>query len=339
MTGSRIYFPLRSSVEFFEESAEVDPTTRVKAAAVLFEEVTLEAGQIIVSVGDSMNLVIHRPRPDLTDHDLTDARPSAGPGEEVELLIGVDSPSGKEMRKIGDSVVQRAYVAQWHTAAIDELEALQVPWASLATPSQDTIERIEGMKRHVIDELIGRATGDELSEQQATYAAESLAGDALLAARLGATISVSPMFLPFAGTGEVEPVVTGSDALSLLIPDLRRLTWESIADYRERPGSVEARGLLRGFEEAAIKQEPGDAVDYLEKVSGEITGALLGSLSDTEVNIPKTIAREAATVAAGFVPIVGPGIGAAAGVAEAIGRRIEQRESGVLALATLRRQT
>lgn len=54
MTGSRLYFPLRSSVEFFEESAEVDPATRVKAAAVLFDEVTLEAGQIIISVGDSI---------------------------------------------------------------------------------------------------------------------------------------------------------------------------------------------------------------------------------------------------------------------------------------------
>ncbi|HEY2054000.1 MAG TPA: hypothetical protein VGH14_08715 [Solirubrobacterales bacterium] len=127
--------------------------------------------------------------------------------------------------------------------------------------------------------------------------------------------------------------------MSLTIPDLGHLSWESIAEYRERSGSVEARGLLRGFEEAALAQEPEDVADYLAKVSREITGAFLSALADTEVSIPKVAAREAASVAAGFVPILGPVIGPAAGVAGAFGQRAEQRESGVLALARLRRST
>jgi hypothetical protein len=187
---SKVYFPLRSSVEFFEGSAEVDPANRVKAAAVLFDKVIFEEGQILVSVGDSMNFEIYRHRHEVADEDLKQPSLPAGPGEGVELSV-----AGKTL---GDTTVQRTYAAQWHTAAIFQLEALQVPWASYATPAQSTRDRLREPTELTAVEFAQRARGGELSPSQIDYAAKALAGDAVLAAHLGAAINVSPMFVPFA---------------------------------------------------------------------------------------------------------------------------------------------
>jgi hypothetical protein len=52
---SRIYFPLRSSVEFFGHPSAIAPAARAKEGAVFFEQVVFEPGQVIAPVGDDMN--------------------------------------------------------------------------------------------------------------------------------------------------------------------------------------------------------------------------------------------------------------------------------------------
>lgn len=335
----RLYLPLRSSVEFFEDPAGVAPATRVKESAVLFEQLIFDDGQLIATIGDSMNLEILRPRHELSEADLSNPQPPARPGEEVVLSIGTESNPGeraKRMQTVQQTVVQRTYAVQWHSVAIDKLMELNVPWAALATPSDSTLARVAGPIAQAKAEFIERAEGSAFSPQQIDFAAKSLARDGVLAATFGASINVSPMFVPMIRRTHGMPLITGADALAIVAPNLQQLTWESIAEYRELPGSVEARGLLREFEEKARAQEPADAADYLSKVGASITEALFAALADTRVNLPKEIAREAASLAVGFVPVVGWAIGPAAGIAAALGERAEQRADGLLALASLR---
>lgn len=335
---NRIYFPLRSSVEFFEDPGGATPAARAKEAAVLFDQVVFEDGQIIATVGAQMNWMMHRPRHELTDEDLEDARPPAGPGESMMIAVGTETTPGKpapEMQSIGETVVMQAYSAQWHTAAIDELQALEVPWAAIATPSDETLERLAKPIQQATGEFTTRAQGGGLSPMQVDFVAKSLARDAMFAAALGASINVTSMFAPMIEGAEQE--ATGSDALAFMVPNLEHLPWEEIAEHRERSGSVEARGLLREVEEKALAEEPGDAAAYLEKVKASITDGLAAALVETEVNMPKVVGREVVNLAVSFVPIVGQGIGSLAGIATALGERAEQRESGIFALVKLRR--
>ena len=153
---------------------------------------------------------------------------------------------------------------------------------------------------------------------------------------MGASINVTPMFAPIVEDTATNRQAQGADALSFMVPNLEHLSWESIAEYRDRQGSVEARGLLREFETIAIEQEPGDVEDYLEKVRVSIMDALVGALLETEADIPRVVGKEVASLAVSVVPVVGSFIGAAAGIAEVLGQRLEQRQSGLFSLLKLR---
>ncbi|MBS1894714.1 MAG: hypothetical protein JST59_25720 [Actinobacteria bacterium] len=335
---SRLYFPLRSSVEFFADPNQLTPMARAKEGAVLFEEILFEDGQLIATVGEKMNWAMHRPRHELTKEDLEEARAPAGPGESMVIAIGTEDAPGegaKEMRTIGETMVMEAYKAQWHSAAIDELRALEVPWFGIATPTDETLQNLATPMAQAARELAGRIEDEGLSPMQVDFAAKALARDALFAAVLGAAINVTPMFGRMI---EDSPTLrgTGADALAFLVPDLGHLPWEVIAEHRERPGSVEARALLREFEVKALVEEPGDVADYLEKVKGSVMDALAAALLETEVNLPEVVGREAVNVAVSFVPIAGAALGPAAGIVAALGERAEQRENGLFSLVKLR---
>jgi hypothetical protein len=339
---SRIYFPLQSSVEFFADPTQATAVARAKEGAVLFEEIFFEDGQMIATVGGGMNVVIRRPRHQLTEEDLNETLPPAAAGESMMVAVGTETTPGasaNQMQSIGETVVQSAYVAQWHSAAIDELGQLNVPWAGIAAPSDEQLAQLAAPITAATGEFTERGQTTDLSRPQIDFAAKSLARDAVFAAVLGASINVSPMFKPMVEGGGAETQATGSDALAFMVPNIEHLPWESIAEFRERPGSVEARGLLREVEEKALSQEAGDAEAYLETVKALITDGLAAALLETEVNLPKVLAREAVTLAVSFVPIVGAGIGTAAGIAAALGEKVEQRESGLLALVKLRQVT
>jgi hypothetical protein len=335
---SRLYFPFRSSVELFADPAWLTPMARAKEGAILFEEIVFEDGQLIATVGEKMNWAMHRPRRELTEEDLVEARPPAGPGESMVIAIGTEDSPGvpaKKMQSIGETVVTQAYKAQWHSAAIDELQALDVPWFNIATPTDEILQKLAMPMAQAAREFASRIEDEELSPMQIDFAAKSLARDALFAAVLGAAINVTPMFGRMV---EDSPALqaTGADALSFLVPELGHLPWEVIAEHRGRPGSVEARALLREVEEKALVEEPGDVADYLEKVRDSITDALAAALLETEVKLPEIVGREAVNVAVSFVPIAGAALGPAASIVASLGERAKQRESGLFSLVKLR---
>lgn len=328
---SKLYFPLQSSVELFNEPLGVDAGSQAKQGAVLYEQIIFEDGLFMATVGDDMNLAFRRPRRELSDQDLLEPRSPGRPGEEVVLMIG-----GNQMQ----TVVQQTFTAQWHSVAIDELATLEVPWAAVATPSQETTNQIAQAISEAATEFAERArrsTG--LSRSQIDFASKSLARDGIFAAAIGATINVTPMFAPLIESIESKQKVSGSVALSFAVPSLGHLPWEAIAEFRERRGCVEAREMLRSVEAVARSQELGDAEDYRRQIGESIMDAMAGALVETEADLPGVFSREAVGLAVSFVPLVGQFMGPAAGIAEVLGQRAEQRASGIFALAKLRHKS
>jgi hypothetical protein len=270
---SQLYFPLQSSVEFFENSSGIDPVLRAKEGAVLYERVVFEDGMLLATVGDDMNFALRRPRGELNDQNLLDPKFPGRPGEEVVFAIG-----GTQMR----TKVQQTFVAQWYSAAIDELAALEVPWAAVATPSEKTMKELARPTSEAVAEFAERAKRTTtFSRSQVDFAAKALARDGVFAAAIGASISVTPMFAPLISSLESKQTSYGSAALSVAVPSIGHLPWEAIAEFRERPGSVEARQMLRDVEEVVSDQEPGDADDYLQKVRDMIMDAMAAALIET----------------------------------------------------------
>jgi hypothetical protein len=46
----------------------------------------------------------------------------------------------------------------------------------------------------------------------------------------------------------IQPEHTGAEALAITVPNVGSLPWEAIAEFREHPGSQEARARLRQFD-------------------------------------------------------------------------------------------
>lgn len=90
-----LYFPLRSSVELFEDRASVEASVRAKEGAVLFEEVIFEPGLLIANVGEQGNVVMYKGPDELGKDDLTGTRNPAGPGEEFVVSIGTEETPGR----------------------------------------------------------------------------------------------------------------------------------------------------------------------------------------------------------------------------------------------------
>lgn len=159
----------------------------------------------------------------------------------------------------------KSYSAEWHTSAIDDLAALEVEWAKLGGLGSEEAQAL-AQPIGQAERLFGdKAANTDLARSHADFVAKSLARDAVAAVGLEASINVTSLFSPLIEQGRDDAEANGFDALGFLVPNLGQLSWESIAKYREHPGSVEARGKLREFEQRALNQEPEDAKDYLER--------------------------------------------------------------------------
>lgn len=112
----------------------------------------------------------------------------------------------------------------------------------------------------------------------------------------------------YGGHGAQQPL--GVTALALFVPDLARLPWEAIADFRAHPGSHEARHRLRDFDAKAQLQplEAGEIRDFERHVGQEITRGLLAAWSETRPKMGPDVAKEAAKAAIGFIPLAGPAL-------------------------------
>jgi hypothetical protein len=130
--------------------------------------------------------------------------------------------------------------------------------------------------------------------------------DSVIASDLGASFSISPLFHEMARQREVQPDHAGDKAMSVLIADIGKLPWEAVQEFRDHPGSQEARDMLRSFEQQAAEEEVEDAYAYLRSVAQKVTRSYAQALEDQRPKLPEELAKEAVKTGVSMVPAVGP---------------------------------
>jgi hypothetical protein len=343
----RLYFPLRTSVELFTDPTSVEPAARAKEAVVLYDEVIFEAGFFdITMVGDpspELSISEWRPPGSLAVEELADYRKPPEPGAGLTLSVGEPPTAGtaasrEVMNPLFSGRIATRYVAEWHSDVIEQLEKLNPEWARTMVLDDDT-GALEGLKEPI--EAAKHSIADSTREIEMEVAVEdfiisALARDSVVAADMEAAFSVTSLFEPFVlGVGgNADPF--GRTALGILVPEVGKLPWEAIAEYRQHPGSEDARGKLQEFEERALAAGQDDPLEFQTEVFRSITDDLFAAVDDLRGNVVKDLAAEAAKTGVSFIPVIGPLLGPGASLAQAIGEYMQEQSTWYAALMKLR---
>lgn len=113
------------------------------------------------------------------------------------------------------------------------------------------------------------------------------------------------------------------------------LPWEAVVEFREHGGSVEARAMLREFEEKAAREEPEDAAAFLRGVSQDVTAAMATAAAAQRQRWPIRAAATGLGTVVGFEPHIGPFAGSALTAAVWGWETIRERKSWTAALMRL----
>lgn len=342
----RLYFPLRTSVELFTDPTSVEPRARAKEAVVLYDEVIFEAGFFDISmVEDALSISAWHAPGSLPVGDVAEYRRPPEPGAGLELVVGeppaTGSPSPRDvMHSLIKGKITTRYVAEWHSDVIAQLESLAPGWAKIVTLNDDRgdLERlkepIDAAKRSILDS----EQAVEMDPPTEEFVAAALARDSVVAAELEAAFSVTSLFEPFVlgGGATVDP--SGHTALGILVPEVGELPWETVAEYREHPGSEDARGKLREFEDRAIAAEPDDPLEFQAEIFRSITDDLFAAVKDLRGSVAKDLAGEAAKTGVSFIPAIGPLLGPGASLVQAIAEYMHEERTWYAALMKLRKE-
>ena len=341
----RLYFPLRTGVELFTDPTSVEPTARAKEAVVLYDEVIFEAGFFdITMVEDALSISTWHPPGSLAVEDLAGFRKPPEPGAGLELSVGEPPTAGhassrEVMRSVFSGKITTRYVAEWHSDVIEQLEKLSPEWARTVVLNDDRgaldrlKEPIEAAERSIFDS----AQEVEMESPMEDFIAAALARDSVVAADMEAAFSVTSLFEPFILGADANADPSGRIALGILVPEVGELPWETVAEYREHPGSEDARGKLQEFEERALAAGQDDPLEFQAEVFRSITDDLFAAVKDLRGSMVKDLAAEAAKTGVSFIPAIGPLLGPGASLAQAIGEYMHEERTWYAALMKLRK--
>lgn len=339
--GSRILLPLRTSVDLFSDPIQPSAQTRAKQAAVLHDKLVVELGFLDVSLTTHGGSLWWTPPEGITADDVARARTPPGRGKPMSLSIGQqearDVPA-TTMHTIVAGEISMAYAAEWHSEVLEPLGELGVDFVeTIATGGRDISTFTDVGK--AIQQQNFRDSNDksllpDVNTFERDFIFKSFNRDVAVAQDLGAVLQVSTLFEPVAQHRGRQP--TGTTALQIAAPNLTALEWEQVLEFRRHAGAEDARHMLRQFEQMALEEEPGDAQEFLLKVSQQVTDGLLAALTDRSVHLGRTAVDEAAKTAISFIPIVGPFIEKAITAVEVGAAKLSESRSGVAALMKLR---
>jgi hypothetical protein len=129
----------------------------------------------------------------------------------------------------------------------------------------------------------------------------------------------------------IVPDHPGSEALDLFVPNVGALTWKRVAEWREHPGSQEARAKLREFEERAARAEPEESEGFLKQVSREVINGYGAAYRELLPSLPDELQKEMAKTFISVIPVVGPFIEKGTAFAEIIAKAVANRRNWVAA--------
>jgi hypothetical protein len=309
--------------------------------------VIFEPGLLDVTIASNGSMPWWHPKEHLTPELRRQARRPIPLGSPVSFTVGKQSGKGvpappEATRAFPLGGLSVRYVAEFYTGILDDLAEFSVDW--VAEAGGGAIDRSHPVGAQVAREIEALDHEDRLDEslmpeQQnewvRRYVSQSFNRDAIIASELGAAFNITPMFAPMVERRGVRPDLPGSEALSYVIPNLGRMPWEAIVEFREHDGSEEARAKLREFEQRAA-EDAQDAFNYGRGAGQEITAARFGALEDQRSSLPEELAKEALLGAVELVPGVGPIAEKIASVAQTIREDRRLRRHWTSALMLLR---
>jgi hypothetical protein len=199
------------------------------------------------------------------------------------------------MRAIVSDKLSARYLAEFHTGILGELGELKPDWVRPVTTGGGDLPQSTAVGK-AIWELNWEDFGasdllPEVDYDLKSFIYKSFNRDLVIAADLDATFSITKLFAPMLARRGLVAQPLGTEALSVVVPNIGGLPWEAVAHFRNHPGSTEARAMLIEFERRAAEQEPEDAYAWLKSVSQQVNDA--AALADTAKSIPEEMAKEA----------------------------------------------
>jgi hypothetical protein len=341
--SSTAFFPLRCSVEWFSDPSSPAAVTKAKEAAVLFEHLVFEVGLLDVTITPSASMALWTPPDDLTSERLADTRRPITLGSDVIFAVGEEEVPGQpaaEMRAVVSDRLSARYLAEFHTGILDDLATHKPDWVTAvavggqglptSTPAGRAVADLNGLDRRTKGLM---ADHDNFLR---TFLYKSFNHDLVVAADLDATFSVTSLFAPMLEQRGLASRHVGDQALSIVVPNIGSLPWEAVGEFRDHPGSQEARAMLVEFETRAAEQEPDDAYAWLRSVSQQVTAAYAGALADSAKSLPEELAKDALLTGVAFIPAVGPLAAQAGTLTQTLREAMRDRRSWSAALWQLR---
>jgi hypothetical protein len=310
-----MFFPVRTSVELFQDPLAPAAHLRAKQGAVLFDELVFETGIYDVTMLPTGQFAQVRSADLLDDEELTKARIVQEVGTPMTLSVGVQPAKGvpaslSAMRPIMHGGITRHYVAEWESVlrALEEFEprwakGFQIDERALnAEPAGKEISRRDFAC--LGDEQLLADIDDHIVRSW-TYKAFNR--DTVIAEAIGATVNITARFWPMVDRTDLDHVNVGSHALECFVPNLDAVPWEHVIRFRDHAGAQEAREKLRVFEQRALDAEPGSLSEFRLRLSQELARDFQQVWQDMKPSVGLDVFRQGlTTVVSTIVPIVGP---------------------------------
>jgi hypothetical protein len=149
------------------------------------------------------------------------------------------------------------------------------------------------------------------------------------------SLSVTRLFVPLLQRRGVTLGPGHASPPRITVPNVGSLPWEAIVEFRDHPGSQEARVMLREFVTRAAEGQAERGYEYLGSVNDAITALLYQALNELKPNLGKELASEALLAGVSIIPGVGNVIGPAASTTQAVRETRRFNRSWIAALMRL----
>lgn len=253
---SRCFFPLRTSVELFDDATSPRVESRIKQAAVLYDELLFERGMYeATATTDHLIEHVHAPE-NVTDEQIARANQRDPRAYALRTVIEVDHPDIPPL--VSEGRITGQYAAEFEFSLLSRLTDFNDGWVTLLD-----IADLKG-DAFIADPPPPRPSpsGDPDDRWLDTFAAGALQRDLAAATFLGADFNISPLFAPAAGRlAQTAP----DNTLTYLFPYVGQCRWEQIAEFRAHDAAEHARQLLWDWHERAEEHGPEAAASALQR--------------------------------------------------------------------------
>jgi hypothetical protein len=151
VNSSRIWFPLRSNIAYFETvSPQLNLESRIKQVALLADELLFEPGMVTVDVTEDLVFgPVYHPYGTLDEEDIMRRRRASQTGKRFALHIGLEPAPGvpappEAIHTLGSGELQHGFVAEYHLL-LERTGLAEVPWVGMGEIPADAYQATKAL--------------------------------------------------------------------------------------------------------------------------------------------------------------------------------------------------